>query len=88
MAKKVVSVKYLQSFQFSSLTKAEKLEVKEIGRPTPNLEIEQRGANKNYTFTRKFSSDFYKISIGCVVVKKLMQSFASLAYCSVGTVLE
>ena len=62
MAKKVVSVKYLQSVQFSSLTKAEKLEVKEItvGRPTPNLKIEQRGANKNYTFTRKFSSDIYE----------------------------
>ena len=64
MAKNVVSVKYLQSVQFSSLTKAEKLEVKlkvkEIGRPTPNLNIEQRGANKKYTFTRKFSSDLYK----------------------------
>ena len=88
MAKNVVSVKYLQSVQFSSLIKAEKLEVK-LSEVVQLLIWKSSNVVRTRT-TRSLESlvvIFMKSSIACVVVKKLMQSFASLACCSVGNVL-
>ena len=40
------TVKYLKNINFSQLTQAEKLLIKDIGRPTPNLVIEQEAKSR------------------------------------------
>ena len=59
MADKSVTVEYLQTANFSALSRAEKLEIKAIGRPTPKLTIEQKDSKKSCTFTRKFNPELY-----------------------------
>ena len=54
------SVSYLQNTRFSRLTLAEKIRIKSLGRPTPNLIISQgcKGRNSK-SYTRKFSRKLY-----------------------------
>ena len=54
------SVSYLQNTRFSRLSLAEKIRIKSLGRPTPNLIISQgcKGRNSK-SYTRKFSRKLY-----------------------------
>ena len=52
-------VKYLKNINFSQLTQAEKLSIKDIGRPTPNLVIEQEAKSRKSIYKRSFNSAVY-----------------------------
>jgi len=49
------SVKYLQGINFLHLTLAEKTEIKNLGRETPDLIISQSSASRKQTYVKKFN---------------------------------
>ena len=55
-----ITVDYLQKITFSRLTLNEKKEIKAIGRPTPDLSIEQRSKSRDKEYTRQFNNNVYE----------------------------
>lgn len=53
------SVESLLTNPFGSRSHADKIEIKRLGRPTPDLNIVQCVASKSRSFTRKFNRDIY-----------------------------
>lgn len=54
------SVDNLLSAPFSSRTLEEKIQIKELGRPTPNLNLSQKAkGGKNSEYTRQFNRKIY-----------------------------
>ena len=53
------SVLYLQNISFSSLSLAEKNEINNLGRETPDLLISQSSSRRNQTYCRKFNVSIY-----------------------------
>ena len=55
------SVKYLQSTNFRSLSLNEKIKIKSMGRPTPNLLINQDAkSHGGKSYKRKFNAGLYE----------------------------
>ena len=54
-----ITVDHLQKITFSRLTLNEKKETKAIGRPTPDLLIEQSSKSRNKEYTRQFNRNIY-----------------------------
>ena len=54
------SVRFLQNINFSQLTLSEKTEIKERGRATPGLSIEQKSTSKGQAYTRHFNIAVYQ----------------------------
>ena len=61
------SVEYLNSISFRQLSLREKIEIKNRGRPIPQLSLEQLiSSSRNKTFVRKFNPSLYdKVSWLC-----------------------
>jgi hypothetical protein len=57
------SVKYLQGINFLQLTLAEKTEIKNLGRETPDLIISHSSASRKQTYVRKFNPAIYVLNI-------------------------
>ena len=53
-------VQYLKSVTFSQLTRDEKLSIKQMGRPMPDLVITKECKNKDKKFKRQFNRSVYK----------------------------
>ena len=53
-------VQYLKSVTFSQLTRDEKLSIKQMGRPMPNLVITKEYKSRGKIFKRQFNSSVYK----------------------------
>ena len=76
-----ITVDYLQKITFSRLTLNEKKEIKAIGRPTPDLSIEQRSKSRDKEYTRQFNNNVYEKCdwlCGCEVK---MHFFVIHVYC-------
>lgn len=70
----MVTVEYLLNNSFSTLSPEKKLEIKNEGRPTPNLSISQITKSKSREFKRSFNCDIYKKHewlCGCSKVNRL-----------------
>lgn len=55
-----VTVEHLKKIAFSQLSLHEKMEIKNKGRPTPDIIITQEGISKNKKYIRSFNSEWYK----------------------------
>ena len=55
-----LKVDNLLKITFSRLSVAEKIEIKTLGRPVPNLSITQTSKSRNQEYQRKFSPDIYE----------------------------
>ena len=66
-------VQYLKSVTYSQLTRDEKLSIKQMGRPMPNLVITQECKSKGKIFKRQFNSSVYNHDwiCGCEETNKL-----------------
>ena len=53
-------VQHLKQVKFSLLTREEKCQIKQNGRPTPNIIIKQKCVSKKKTFERKFDPAMYQ----------------------------
>ena len=53
-------VQKLKSIKFSLLTREEKLKIKQIGRPIPNIVIKQKCVNKKQSYERNFDPVLYQ----------------------------
>lgn len=65
------SVQFLLKHQFSSLTLENKIEIKQLGRHTPDLKLQVEVKSQKKHFTRKFNKELYKIHLwlcGCNVL--------------------
>lgn len=70
----MVTVEYLLNISFSTLSPVQKIEIKNEGRPTPNLNISQITKSKSREFKRNFNCDIYKKHewlCGCPKVNRL-----------------
>lgn len=56
----MITVEYLLKISFSTLSPEKKIEIKNEGRPTPNLSISQTTKSKSREFKRSFNCDIYK----------------------------
>jgi hypothetical protein len=56
----MVTVEYLLNNSFSTLSPEKKFEIKNEGRPTPNLSISQITKSKSREFKPSFNCDIYK----------------------------
>lgn len=69
------TVSELKNIHFSALALEQKVEIKNIGRPTPSLQMTgQQGKSKGYNYTRKFDEKVYKENswiCGCELTNKL-----------------
>lgn len=69
-----VSVEYLKKLTFSQLSLNEKLEIKNKGRSTPDIIINQTGISNNKKYNRSFNRDWYqtlKWLCGCDITNRL-----------------
>ncbi|GAB1607525.1 Hypothetical predicted protein [Argonauta hians] len=53
-------VKYLQTIDFSKLKLNEQLEIKALGRPMPNLNMQKSGTSRTIEYKRQFHSNIYE----------------------------
>lgn len=70
----LLSVPYLKTIKFSSLTLEEKINIKSVGRPKPNLELTSITKSKNRDYKRTFKPETYEKTdwlCGCDVSNSL-----------------
>ncbi|XP_077294225.1 zinc finger MYM-type protein 1-like isoform X2 [Arctopsyche grandis] len=68
------TVTEIKSVKFSRLSHAEKIKIKQRGRPTPPILLSQAGVSKNKTYNRNFNTEWYekkKWLCGCEVTNTL-----------------
>ena len=54
------SIQCLLQTPFSRRSLEDKIQIKTLGRPTPNLNISQKSKSKNHSYQRQFNSNIYK----------------------------
>lgn len=65
----MTTVEYIKNITFSRLSLSEKVQLKNKGRPTPNILITQVGISKNKKYVRSFNTEWYekiKWLCGCI----------------------
>ena len=70
----VNSVQILRKTNFSSLSLERKLEIKNVGRPIPNIDITRQTKSNSKEIVRKFRIDIYKRTewiCGCEITNRL-----------------
>uniref|UniRef100_A0A8D8VVN1 Zinc finger MYM-type protein 1 n=1 Tax=Cacopsylla melanoneura TaxID=428564 RepID=A0A8D8VVN1_9HEMI len=69
-----VTVQYLKTINFSQLSLERKVEIKNIGRPIPEVQITQAGSSHNKKYIRSFNYSWYEKYpwlCGCEIKNKL-----------------
>src|ERR1700712_950705 len=54
------SIQCLLQTPFSRRSLEDKIQIKTLGHPTPNLNISQKSKSKNHSYQRQFNSNIYK----------------------------